>query len=137
MQLPDPVSIMQGFVDAVNRHEMAEVLEMFDEDATLRAEPPLPGSPKPEYSGRGEIDKWLGALMAEHLSIVASNFQASGNQVTFDARMSADRFAEAGVDPVHAHVRAMLDQSFIDAITFGLSPESVEKLRAAAAAQPS
>jgi len=56
MQLPDPISIMQQFVDSVNRREMDAVIRMFDEDATFSFEPPLPGSPKPEYSGRGEIE---------------------------------------------------------------------------------
>ncbi len=136
MQLPEPITIVQSFVDAVNRHEIDEVVAMFDEDATLSVEPPLPGSPKRVYSGRGEIKQWLGTLMAEHLSIVASNCKASGSEVTCDARISADRFAAIGADPVQTQVRSALDGSFFRSIAFNLSKESVRRIQAATAAQP-
>jgi hypothetical protein len=136
MQLPDPVSVMQGFVDAVNRHEIDQVVRMFDEGATLKSEPALPRSPKQVYNGRGEIEKWLGALMAEHLEMTASNMKASGNKVTWNARISADRLDELGVGPVQAKVQSVLEGSLIKSIAFELAPESVQKLQRVTAAQP-
>jgi len=135
MQLPDPISIMQQFVDSVNRREMDAVIRMFDEDATLSFEPPLPGSPKPEYSGRGEIESSLGALMAEHLQMTAGNWQVSGEEVTWDTRLSADRFAELGIDPLQARAHAVLEGSFIDSIDLVLEPESVQKVQRVTAAE--
>ncbi len=137
MQLPDAISIVKGFVDAVNRHEMDEVVRLFDENATLSFEPPLPRSPKHTYNGRGEIEKWLDELMAEHLTIAASNWKAVGNEVTWNARLSADRFEELGIDPLQAQVRTALDGSFIRSIAFNLTPESVKKVQSVTVAQPS
>lgn len=86
-------------------------------------------------SGRREIEKRLGTLMAEHFSIVASNLKASGSEVTWDAPLSADRFEENGANPAQARVRTVLDGNFIQAITFNLSTGSVGKLRGITAAQ--
>jgi len=135
--MQDTISIVKGFVDAVNNRELDEALSMFDEGATLSAEPPLPRSPKRIYSGRGEIGQWLGELVGEHLNIVASNWKAAGNEVSWDARISADRFDEMGIGPVQAHVRTVVDGSFIRSISFHLSPESVKKMETVTAAQPS
>ncbi len=35
MSLPSAIAIVQGFVDAVNHHEMDEIHNMLDDDATL------------------------------------------------------------------------------------------------------
>ncbi|HOG46202.1 MAG TPA: nuclear transport factor 2 family protein [Anaerolineae bacterium] len=137
MQLPDTVSIVKSFVDAVNRHETDEVLRMLDESAILSFEPPLPRSPKQVYNGRGEIEKWLGELMAEHLNITARDWQASGNEVNWNARLVSDRFEEMGIDPLQAQVRTVLDGSLIRSIAFKLTPESVKKVQSVTAAQPS
>lgn len=134
--MQDTISIVKSLIAALNNRELDEALSMFDEGATLSTEPPLPRSPKRVYSGRGEIGQWLGELVSEHLSIVGSNFQAAGNQVDWDARISADRFDEMGIGPVQAHVRTVVDGSFIRSINFHLSPESVKKIESVAAAQP-
>lgn len=134
--MQDTVSIVKSLIAALNNRELDEALSMFDDSATLSAEPPLPRSPKRTYSGRGEIGQWLGELVSEHLNIVGSNFQAAGNQVDWDARISADRFDEMGIGPVQAHVRTVVDGSFIRSINFQLSPESVRKMEAVTAAQP-
>ena len=136
MQRPDTISIVKDLIDAVNNHEMDAVLRLFDDNAILSAEPPLPRSPKRIYSGRGEIGQWLGALMAEHVSIVGSNFKASGNEVNWDARISSDRFAELGIDPLESRVRTVLEGSLIRSIGLNFSPDSVKKIESVTAAQP-
>lgn len=133
--MQDTVSIVKSLIAALNNRELDEALSMFDESATLSTEPPLPRSPKRVYSGRGEIGQWLGELVAEHLNVVGSNFRAAGNEVTWDARISADRFDEMGIGPVQAHVRTVVDGSLIRSISFHLSPESVKKMESVTAAQ--
>jgi len=132
----DPISVVKSFIDAVNNRELDEALSMLDEGATLDTEPPLPRSPKRTYSGREEIGQWLRDLAAEHLNIVGSNFRAVGNEVDWDARISADRFDEMGIGPVLAHVRTIVEGSIIRSIDLRLSPESVKKMESVTAAQP-
>ena len=78
----------------------------------------------------------LGELMAEHVSIVGSNFKASGNEVNWDARISSDRFAELGIDPLESRVRTVLEGSLIRSIGLNFSPDSVKKIESVTAAQP-
>ncbi len=53
MQTQDPIAIVKNVVEAMNHREMTEVMDYFDDDATLRLEPALPGTaPAPGESTR-------------------------------------------------------------------------------------
>jgi hypothetical protein len=125
---------VKGFVAAVNRHEMEDIMQYLTDDATVTIRPPLPNTSIESYDGKERIHDLFEQLFAEHTTIVASNLRTSGNEVNWDGRFSSDRFAQMGVDPVPVTGRTIVEGSQVSAFTVDLNPEAVSKMREAMAA---
>ncbi len=135
MQRADLASAIKDLIDSINGGNVPEAMDYFPDEAVLRVEPALPGSPMGTFRGKEMIQSWIEDLLNEHLSIDARNVKVAGNEVTWDSTISADRFSQLGVDPVQAKGRATVDDSLIKSLTFTYTPETVKKVQAAAAAQ--
>ncbi|MDI7278274.1 MAG: nuclear transport factor 2 family protein [Anaerolineae bacterium] len=133
MRMPDPISIVQDLIDAANRHNLLEFMTFLDDDVKARIEPTLPGSPLTVYTGKKYLQRWWQDLFDEHINIQASNFQASGNEVTWDCTMSLDRLAAMGVETVQARGHAVVEGNLIDSFTLTLTPDSARRVEEAAA----
>ncbi len=135
MQTTDSVTVVRDLIAAVREHDLQELIEFFDDGALLRIEPSLPGSVIENYRGKERIEDWWQEFFADHGAIDASNYRASGSQVSFDATISSDRFAAIGVDPVQANVQANVNGNTIESLTITYTPESVKRIQEAVAAQ--
>ncbi len=131
----DPTSVIRDLFDAANHRDLDEVMTYFDDGATLRIEPPLPGLPLEAYLGKELIYSLWRDLLDEHSELRATNFQVQGNEVSWDTRISSDRFAQLGIDPVQARGHAIVEDSMIESLTLTLDPASVRRIQAAQAAQ--
>ncbi len=135
MQTTDSVTVVRDLMAAVKEQDVQELMEFFDDGALLRIEPSLPGSVIENYRGKERIQNWWQEFFANHGTIDAGNYRASGSQVSFDATISSDRFAAIGVDPVQANVQASLDGNTVRSLTITYTPESVKRIQEAVAAQ--
>lgn len=135
MQMPDPVSIVQNLIDAANHRELDEVMALLDDDVKVRIEPSLPGSPLGSYTGKKFVQRFWEDLFDEHLALEARNFQASGNEVTWDSILSLDRLTAMGVAMAQAEGHAVVEGSRIDSFTLTLTPETVSRIEQAMARQ--
>ncbi len=135
MQTPDSATIVKDLVTAVKEHDLQELMGFFDDGALLRIEPSLPGSVIENYRGKERIQNWWQQFFGDHGTIDASNLRTSGNQVSFDATVSSDRFAAIGVDPVQANAQATVNGNMVESLTITYTPESVKRIQQAVAAQ--
>ena len=135
MRASDPASIVQDVINAVNHGDLDEVMSFFDEGATLRIEPPLPGSPLQAYIGKELIQGLWRQLLEEHVEMRANRFQTKGNEVFWDSTIAADRFSEMGIGPVQAKGHAVVSSSLIESFTLTLDPASVRRMQEAMATQ--
>lgn len=135
MQPRDPIAEIRNLIHAVNERDLDGVMTYFPDEAVLMVEPALPGSPLQTYRGEEQIASWFQQFFGEHLELTAADIRVSGNRVSWEGTMSADRFAGMGVDPVRVRGQAIFDGSLITALTLTLTPESVKDIEAAMARQ--
>ncbi len=128
MQTQDPIAIVKNVVEAMNHREMTEVMDYFDDDATLRLEPALPGTALEAYSGKERIQTLLQGLLAEHWDANARQCRTVDGGAACEVTISADRFSELGVEPVQARVQAVLDGNLIQTLTFTFDQDSVHRV---------
>jgi limonene-1,2-epoxide hydrolase len=134
MEQPEPITVVKGFVAAVNRHEMEDIMQYLTDDATVTIRPPLPNTAIESYEGKERIHDLFEQLFAEHTTIIAGNLRTSDNEVSWQGRISSDRFAQIGVDPVEVTGRTTVEGSQVSSFMAELSPEAARKMREAAAA---
>lgn len=131
MQVQDAVAIANDLVDAMNHRNMTEVLDYFDDDATLSIEPTLPGTAVGAYSGKERVHSVLLTLFAEHWQVEIQGCEGAQNEATCQVSISADRFAQLGVEPVEAALRIVLDDNLIQSATFSIAPASIQRMMTA------
>jgi hypothetical protein len=133
MNALDPVNVINSFDAAANNHNVFDVMDLFSDDSEIRLEPPPPPPDREVYRGEQEIRDWLHGLFQEGLHIRAHNFQVRGNEVTWQSDISADRYRKMGIDPVNTSNKAVLWGALIRSMTLTFSPETVQKMKQAAA----
>ena len=133
MDALDPVNVIDSFNAAANNHNVVDAMDLFSDASEVRLEPPPPPPDREVYSGEQEIRDWLYGLFQENLHIRASNFHVSGNEVTWQTDISADRYRRVGIDPVRTTNKAVLWGALIRSMTMSFGPETVQKMRQAAA----
>lgn len=137
MQQPDSVALVQGFIEATNRHEMEDIMQYLTDSATVTIRPPLPDTNITTHKGKEQIHKLFAGLFATHTTIVARNLQASGNEVSWEGTVSDDHLSAIGADPAQVSGRAVVEDAQISSFMVEYSPESVARIRQAmAAGQP-
>ena len=133
MNVPDPARIVESLSAAQNRRDLQGVLSYFADDAVLRFEPPLPPA-HPVYRGKQEIREYLRLLLADPLRVEVADIRATGNEVIWRARVSANRFRALGIDPAEVSHHALLEGGLIRSLTITYSPETARRMEEALAA---
>jgi len=132
MSALDPMMVMESLNANLNRHDLVNSLDLFADDAVVKIEP-APPSERGVYQGKEEIRAWLQGLLRENLHIKASSFQVTGNEISWQAEISADRYRNMGIDPLKVSGHAVLWGALIKSYELHVSPESAEKMKQAAA----
>ncbi len=131
MQVQDAVAIANDLVDAMNHRNLTEALDYFDDDATLSIEPALPGTVVGAYRGKERVQSVLQTLFGEHWQVEMQECQGARDEATCQVLISADRFAQLGVEPVQATLRIVLDDNLIQSATFSIAPASIQRMMSA------
>ena len=137
MDALDPVNVIDSFNAAANNHNLTDAMDLFSDDSEVRLEPPPPPPDREVYRGEHEIRDWLHGLFQEKLHIRASNFHVSGNEVTWQTEISADRYRRMGIDPLKTSNKAVLWGALIRSMTMTFSQEALHRMRQAAAQRQS
>jgi ketosteroid isomerase-like protein len=131
----DPVSVIEGFVSALNAGNEDAAMAFYANDAVrTRVPSPIPGT-SGIYVGTDDIRKDLKTQLAANVQIKNSNYQVNGDKVTWTARFSNDTTNKLGISPLDAVGEATVLGGKIKTHTTTLTPESLAKQKAAQAAQ--
>jgi ketosteroid isomerase-like protein len=126
----DPMAVVRAFNDASSSGDIERVLVFFTDDSVIRTiPPPLPPSPEVP-TGMQQIREWFEPQMP-NLHIEPSNFNASGDTVTWDATVSGDMFRQIGIDSFDVMGEAVVKAGKITSFTVTQTPETVSKFQKA------
>lgn len=128
----DPMEVMDSLNANLNNHDIANAMDLFSDDSVVRLEPSPPPPDRQVYQGEAEIRDWLHGLMRENLHVKGSNFHIQGNEVSWQAELSADRYRRMGSEPARVSGHAVLWGALIKDMTLTFSPETAQKMQAAA-----
>ena len=135
MEMPEPVSVAEGFDIAMNNHDLQAALDSFTDDAAIRIEPPPPAPLREFYDGKQQIRDWLQQLMADNFHAAWRNFEIYDNTVRWVWDIHTGRFEELGVDPIETINEAAVRERRISSLTITFAPEDMDALQRATAAR--
>ena len=120
------IAVLEAFVAAWNRHEIAEVLHFFADDAVVQLMPGPSGAPE-TFAGREQIRTFVDRFVAGgHLE--ADNLEATGNRVIWNARIMVDPFRQQGLELTNGTGDMELAGRQIQRLTLTLDAEMVGQL---------
>jgi ketosteroid isomerase-like protein len=128
----DPMAVVQAFNDASNSGDIERVLAFFTDDSIIRTVPPPPPPDPGVYTGKQEIRAWFEPQMP-NLHVEPSNFNASGDTVTWDAIVSGAPFQQMGIDSFDVTASATVQGGKVTFFTVTQTPEAVSKFQKAMA----
>jgi ketosteroid isomerase-like protein len=131
--MQDARAIGQEFIDAWNSQDAERVLRLFTDDADVYIIPPFPGTP-PEFHGKDQVTMFVNGFTPGFHGETA-NLNATGDRVTFFARLTADGVKAAGIDAVEQNDELVLVNGKVKTFTIRFTPETIEKLDALKPAQ--
>lgn len=132
----DPAEALAALDAALNAHDLGAALALFADGAVVRYEPPPPAPAPALYRGKQEIRGLLERLIAQGVRVESEGYSASGERATSHGRaVYAAGHERLGGNPVFLEAEALVREGKIASLTFTFSPESLARMRAAAAAQ--
>jgi hypothetical protein len=136
MSSSDPAAILQAFDEALTAHDQEAALALLADEAVVRYQPPPPPPAPAVYRGKGEIRGLVRGLIAQGVAVQAEGYEAEGERArSRGRRVYAAGHERLGGNPVALEGEAIVRGGRIDSVTFTFSPESLARMRAAAAAQ--
>ena len=134
-QSTDPVSVIEGFVSALNAGNEDAATAFYANDAVrTRVPSPIPGT-SGIYTGTDEIRKDLKTQLAGHIQIKNGNYQIDGDKVTWTAKFSNDALNKLGISHLDAVGEATVVGGKIKTHITTLTPASLAEQKAAQAAR--
>ena len=131
----DPVSVIEGFVGALNAGDEDAAMAYYANGAVrTRVPSPIPGT-SGIYTGTDEIRKDLKTQLAGHIQIKNGNYQINGDKVTWTAKFSNDALNKLGISQLGAVGEATVVGGKIKTHITTLTPESLAEQKAAQAAR--
>lgn len=124
--------IQHEFDGIWNTQDIEAVMQRFAEEATVRTVPPLPGAPE-QYVGKAQIRGFVQILLS-NFHVNSKNFQQQGERVTWFATITSDSVRAMGVADMHAECAATVHDGKVTSFLANFTPDTLEKLAAAAAA---
>ncbi len=128
----DAVSYVTQLDAAWNRHDLDGALGYYADDAVVSLVPAPPGVPG-TFTGKDEVRGFIQMLLP-NFHVESRNFQANGDTLTWDSRITGDTFRALGVDVVECTTEAVVQDGKIKRFTPTFSPATVAKLQQAQAA---
>jgi hypothetical protein len=129
-QEPDPMAIINAWVEALNAGDIDAALSYLADDAVVQIVPPAPGT-SGVFSGKGEIRGWYETVVGQHGVTVLSDCQIDGETVTCVNTYAEDSFRSLGIDSVVGEWVAVVREGKLQSYTFTMSDESLAALMAA------
>jgi hypothetical protein len=125
-QETDPLSVVNGWHDALNGYELDAALSYFVNDAVITIVPPLDGG-SGVYSGKEEIRSLYEGFVAANFSCALSDCQVEGETVTCIDTYTDDGLKAMGVDFIEGEWAATVRDGQIQSYTYTISAESLAK----------
>jgi hypothetical protein len=129
-QEPDPMSIINDWVEALNAGDIDAALPYLADDAVVQIMPPAPGT-SGVFSGKGEIRGWYETVAGQHGVTMLSDCQVDGETVTCVNTYAEDSFRSLGIDSVIGEWVAIVREGKLQSYMFTMSDESLAALMAA------
>ena len=128
-------SVIQRYLDAINREDVPAALAMLADDATYTILPAAIATGHSNFDGKDEIRRVMQAALALHSRVQSvGTVQVSGNTVRLRLRESADNFSKLGIDALEDDAVYVVRDGKIQAGVHVYAPESMMRLAAARAA---
>jgi len=129
-QGPDPMSIINAWVEALNAGDIDGALSYLADDAVVTIVPPAPGT-SGVFTGKGEIRGWYEGIVGEHGVTTLSDCQVDGETVTCVNTYTGDSFTSMGIDSVVAEWVAVVRDGKLQSYSWTMTDESLAALMAA------
>jgi hypothetical protein len=129
-QEPDPMSIINAWVEALNAGDIDAALSYLADDAVVQIVPPAPGT-SGVFTGKGEVRGWYETVVGQNGLTALSDCQVDGETVTCVNTYAEDSFRSLGIDTVVGEWVAVVQEGKLQSYTFTMSDESLAALMAA------
>jgi hypothetical protein len=129
-QEPDPMSIINPWVEALNAGEIDTALSYLADDAVVQIVPPAPGT-SGIFTGKDEVRGWYETVVGQNGVTVLTDCQVDGETVTCVNTYAEDSFRSLGIDSVVGEWVAVARDGKLQSYTFTMSDESLAALMAA------
>ena len=126
-QEPDPMSIVNAWVAALNASDIDGALSYVADDAVVTIVPPAPGT-SGVYTGKEEIRGWYEGIVGEHGMTTLSDCQVDGETVTCVNIYTGDSFTAMGIDSVVAEWVALVRDGKFQSYSWTITEESLAEL---------
>lgn len=130
----DPITVVEGFIIAMNDHDIDAVADSLADDISVRIEPPPPEPDQENYNNRQEVLDWLDQLIKEDYRSNYRNFEfLDDNRIIWISDIIADRYERLGIRPAEVINEAVIEGDRIKALTITFPPDVMDTLRGRAA----
>jgi ketosteroid isomerase-like protein len=129
-QEPDPMSIVNAWVAALNAGDIDGALSYVADDAVVTIVPPSPGT-SGVFTGKEEIQGWYETIVGEHGVTTLSDCQVDGEAVTCVNTYAADSITAMGLDSLVAEWVAVVRDGKLQSYSWTITEESLAELMAA------
>jgi hypothetical protein len=129
-QEPDPMSIINAWVEALNAGDIDAALSYLADDAVVQIVPSAPGT-SGVFTGKGEVRGWYETIVGQNGVTALSDCQVDGETVTCVNNYAEDSFRSLGIDIVVGEWVAVVREGKLQSYTFTMSEESLAALMAA------
>ncbi len=130
-----PTAVIARFHEELNKPDLDAVMDLWSDDGILSVPPPAEPAEREVYRGRGQIRDWTRRILEEHYRIEASDVKISGDEVSWRARVFADRYRMLGASPAEEISWAVVRGGLIHSLDVTFAPETQRKLQTAPAVQ--
>jgi ketosteroid isomerase-like protein len=129
-QEPDPMSIVNAWVAALNAGDIDGALSFVADGAVVTIVPPQPGT-SGVFTGKEEIRGWYETIVGEHGMTTLSDCQVDGETVTCVNTYAADSITAMGLDSLVADWVAVVRDGKLQSYSWTITEESLAELMAA------
>ena len=131
-QEPDPMPVINAWLEALNAGDIDGALSYLADDAVVTIVPPAPGT-SGVFTGKEEIRGWYETVVGQNGVTALSDCQIDGETVTCVNTYAEDSFISLGIDSVVAEWVVVVREDKLQSYTFTMSEESLAALMAAMA----
>ena len=129
-QEPDPMSIVNAWLAALNAGDIDGALSYVADDAVVTIVPLQPGT-SGVFTGKEEIRGWYRTIVGEHGVTTLSDCHVDGETVTCVNTYAADSITAMGLDSLVAEWVAVLRDGKFQSYSWTITEESLAELMAA------